>query len=146
VLLGGVKVGLENPDAPVSIYDGHNWLGDAPQFEALPFRNAGEGAANHVKAKNALMRPQIQAVAQMKAMAKPELPALEGATELKELPPPIHAVTITGKPAPVRAGESRSPAQDQLSTEDERELEERAKRQEEKRRRANPALYEHVGK
>jgi len=136
---------LDNPSAPVSIYDGHNWLADAPQFEGLPFRNAGEGAANHVKAKNALMQPQKRAIAQMKAMAQPELPALEGVSELKELPPPIHAVTITGKRSPDRTGKSIPLAQYPLSAEDEQELEERAKRQEEKRRRANPALYQHVG-
>lgn len=137
---------LDTPSAPVSIYDGHNWLADAPQFESLPFRNAGEAAANHVKAKNALMQPQKQAVAQMKAMAQPELPVLEGVNELKELPPPIHAVTISGKRSPDGVGEEfRSPSLSPLSDEDERELAERAKRQEEKRRRANPALYRHVG-
>ena len=134
---------LDNPSAPVSIYDGHNWLGDAPQFESLPFRNAGDGAANHVKAKNALMHPQKQAVAEMKAMTQKELPVLADGAEQKALPPPIHAVTITGKR--LEEGGSRSPAQSPLTDEDERELAERAKKQEEKRRRENPALYQHVG-
>jgi len=141
-----VYYAMENPSAPVSIYDGHNWLGDAAQFESLPFRNAGDGAASHVKAKNALTHPQKQAVAQMKAIAHPELPALEGVAELTELPPPVHAVTISGKRSPDGVGgESRSPSQSPLSDEDERELTERARQQQEKRRRANPALYQHVG-
>lgn len=112
----------------------------------MPFRNAGEGAANHVKAKNEWMQPKKQAVTQMKVMAQPELLALEDVNELVALPPPIHAVTISGKRSPDGVGgESRSPSQPPLSDEDERELAERAKRQQEKRRRANPALYQHVG-
>ncbi|MEY4592275.1 MAG: hypothetical protein RIR18_1170, partial [Pseudomonadota bacterium] len=55
---------LENPRAPVSIYDGHNWLDDATLLEDLPFLNAGEGAADHVKAKNGVLSAQKLAVKQ----------------------------------------------------------------------------------
>jgi hypothetical protein len=137
---------LENPSAPVSIYDGHAWLDDAPQFEELPFRNAGEGAAAHVKDKNALLKPQIAAVKQMKAAAQPDFPALPGVTGLSELPPPIHSVTISGTRKPGLSAE-KPPAHSAsiLTDEDEKELAERARIQQERRRKANPALYQHVG-
>ncbi len=137
---------LENPSAPVSIYDGHAWLDDAPQFEALPFRNAGEGAAAHVKNKNALLKPQIAAIKQMKAAVQPDIPALPAGTGLSELPPPIHAVNISGTRKPSLSAE-KSPAHSvpNMTDEEEKELAERARIQQEKRRKANPALYQHVG-
>jgi putative transposase len=58
---------LENPRSPVSVYDGRQWLGDAPQFEELPFRNTGDGPGNHVKAKNAWLKPKVAALKQIKA-------------------------------------------------------------------------------
>lgn len=135
---------LENPREPITVYDAGNWLDDAPQFEELPFRNAGEGAANHVKAKNALHKPQIEAVKQFKAAAQGGYPAFPAVTELSKLPPSINEVTIAGTRKP---GEKK-PANSgfTLTDEDEKELAELERKQQEKRRKANPALYEHIGK
>lgn len=132
---------LENPGAPVSIYDGMNWLGDAPQFEGLPFRNAGEGAANHVKAKNAVMKPQKAAVAQMKAAAQPDFPALEGVAELSELPPPIHAVTIDGKKTPA----VEAPPQPHVFTEEEEKALAESRQRAERNKTLNKWRYANTG-
>ena len=137
---------LDNPNAPVSIYDGEQWLGDAPQLEALPFRGAGDAAAEHVKKKNAWMKPKIEAVKQAKAKAnKDQLPALPTVTGLGELPPVIGAVTFSGKPKALPATGETAISTGALSDAGRAAVEEMKRQQEEKRRRANPHLYQHVG-
>lgn len=105
---------LENPESPVSIYDGLSWLGDAHLLGKIPFREEnGERAAAHVKAKNTYMRPKILALKNIKAAAEPDLPSSPGATNLSALPPPVYAVSIEDnrkfssavKPAPTDAWE-----------------------------------------
>lgn len=132
---------LENPRAPVSIYDGEVWLDDAPQFEELPFLNAGDGAAEHVKKKNAYMKPKIQAAKQLKANAKQTAQGFPGATELSGLPPAIGSVTISNQKKPPTTGTTAA----HLTDEHAKELAEMKRIQDEKKRRANPHIYEHIG-
>ncbi|MEF8699245.1 MAG: transposase domain-containing protein [Candidatus Accumulibacter sp. UW20] len=88
---------LENPKCPVSIYDGNKWLGDASLFEELPFRDVGgERAGEHVKAKNAAMKPMKAAVASIKAAGKLDPPALPAVACLTQLPS-IQDVTVEGR-------------------------------------------------
>jgi len=137
---------LENPRAPVSIYDGEIWLDDAPQIEELPFLNAGDGAAEHVKKKNAYMKPKMQAVKQAKTKANSgRLEALSPVTELGELPPAIGSVTINNQRKLHVTGKTTAGSAVQLSDEDAKELAELKRIQDEKKRRANPHLYEHIG-
>lgn len=85
---------LEAPESPVSIYDGVKWLGDACPIESLPFLAAGDRAGEHVKAKNASMKPKVDALKQIKARAQLDsLPTLPGINSLSALP----GVTIEGK-------------------------------------------------
>jgi len=61
---------LEEPDNPVSIYDGMEFLGFAACEQKIPLiEEGGERAAQHVKRKNATMKPQLAAVKQLKANA-----------------------------------------------------------------------------
>jgi putative transposase len=132
---------LENPRAPVSIYDGEAWLADAPQIDELPFLNAGDGAAEHVKKKNAYMKPKVQAVKQIKAKAEQTAQRLIGVTELRGLPPSIGSVTISNQKKLPTTGTTVA----SLSDEDAKELAELKRIQDEKKRRLNPHLYEHIG-
>ncbi len=84
---------LENPDAPVSVYDGSKWLCDAAPIDRIPFlEEGGARAAAHVKAKNAWLKPKVAALKAVKAAGQSDLPGLEGVASLTPLPAPIHAV------------------------------------------------------
>jgi len=95
----------------------------------LPFHEeGGEGAARHVKAKNAHMKPQKEALKSIKAptpMAPLALPAVAG---LGVLPSLAFAVTIEGKKTP-----GVQPETHYIPTEEEeRELAESRQRKEDK--------------
>lgn len=131
---------INDPYRPVQVYDGNCWLGDAGMLESLPFIDAKDAAAAHVKGKNHFLSSQKQAVEQMKGQGVPALPAPDGATG-RELPP-IPGFSIVGKGRPQLEAVDRKP---RLTEEDERELARLEEAQKEKRRRANPALYRKLG-
>ncbi len=131
---------LETSEKPVSIYDGHHWLGDAPCLDTVPFNDeGGERAGAHVKAKNAAMKPQKAALKAIKNGAQLDLPALPGVTQLTELPP-IQAVTIEGRrqlPAEARAVPQESAA----TAKEEERIAELQRQRKEQIRRTDPRRY-----
>lgn len=131
---------LENPEKPVSIYDGHAWLGDAPLLERLPFNEeGGERAAAHVKAKNAAMKPQKDALKAIKAAAQPDQTALPGVTRLTKLPS-IHEVTVEGR-RKLPAENKTAPQQTPSTEEEEERLAELARLRKEQIRITDPRRY-----
>lgn len=138
---------LENPSAPVSVYDGEHWLDDAPLFEELPFLHSGEGAAEHVKKKNDYMKPKKQALKQIKASAnKDQLPTLPAVTGVAQLPNVTGEVTFSKQQKALPAtGAKTARSAWALSDADRAALEEMKRQQEEKRRKANPHIYQHTG-
>lgn len=93
---------LENPRTPVDIWDGGRKIGEAELFGEIDFNDqGGHKAADHVKAKNAYMKPKKAALKTIKAAAQLEFPGLPAVTGLTPLPPPIHSVTIEGRRRPL---------------------------------------------
>ncbi|QLH52022.1 MAG: hypothetical protein HWD57_21275 [Candidatus Accumulibacter cognatus] len=131
---------LEAPEKPVSIYDGHNWLGDAASLDTVPFNDeGGERAGAHVRAKNAAMKPQKAALKAIKNGAQSDLPALPGVTQLTELPP-MPAVTIEGRRT-LPAENKTAPLQTPGMEKEEERLAELARRRKEQIRITDPRRY-----
>lgn len=101
---------LENPTAPVSAYDGQNWLCDAEPIDRIPFlEEGGVRAAAHMKTKNEWLKPKAAALKAAKAAGQSDLPGLEGVASLTPLPAPIHSVQIEAPRAAASAPEWEGP-------------------------------------
>jgi hypothetical protein len=95
----------ENPDLPVSIYDGDKLVCDCYPINRIPAVGAGEAAGAHVKAKNALMKPYKEELKAIRAAPLAKLPNFATSEKLiddrpKDKPQPA-AVSIlqpTGNP------------------------------------------------
>jgi putative transposase len=91
---------MERPEQPVSIYDGHTWLGDARPIDPIPFlEEGGERAGEHVRDRHAFMKSRKAALTDLKRAAGSNVPALPDATSTPPLPH-IEQVEITGKKPP----------------------------------------------
>lgn len=62
---------LDDPKKPIVVHDGKKLLGRAACFDDIPYREiSGEASGAHLKLKNARMKPQKDAVRQIKERAK----------------------------------------------------------------------------
>lgn len=98
----------ENPELPVSIYAGDAFVCDCYPINRLPAVGAGEAAAAHVKAKNALIKPVRDELKAIKAASPVRLPAFDGnptaliesgkaAPQEKEVEPVLQPTGNTGE-------------------------------------------------
>ncbi|MDP2094719.1 MAG: transposase domain-containing protein [Hydrogenophaga sp.] len=93
---------LENPQKPISVYDGRVFLGEAALLENIPFRGEGLAlAAEHKKRKNARMAPQKAAVKQIKARPNLNPHLVPAAAGLGDLPPMGLTFDPKRRPAPL---------------------------------------------
>lgn len=135
---------LDSPPAEVQVWDGGKWLGNAQLLQAIPFLGAHEQAAQHVKDKQASLAQKKKCLKHAKQAAQ-QLSLTLPAPEPAALPQPDMALVIKGKAQTPLSGAAAMPIANVLDEETEKELAEKARKQLEKRRRANPALYQHSG-
>ena len=139
---------MSGPPETVQVWDEGRLLGVARVIDKLPMLGAHEQAAQHVKAKQARLSQQKKCLKEIKQKAQQPALVLPAQTEAPALPATAPALEFRthSKPAPmVDALLAANFAASDFDDATEKELAEKARKQQEKRRRANPALYQHSG-
>lgn len=135
---------MSGPPVEVQVWDGGKWLGNARQIQAVPFLGAHEQAAQHVKAKQASLAQKKKYLKQVKQGGQQLALALPSPAQgLQALPQPAFTLDIKGrKPELVLSTSQAGTSASSLSDEDREFIEAQRRKAEDKRRAANPDLYQ----